>query len=184
MSAGPSALAAAELAPCVLALVALAAALAAIAIRTPGRAPVRFAAVALAALFVPAAWAGMSELMGRPKPAAIEWLGRGAAEATVLAARLRENEGIYLWLELPGAARPRAYALPWDEAMARQLHKAQADAARHGTAARMRRPFAAEPGRPRAAARDGAPDGPRFYAPAQPGLPPKPPQGGAPVPIR
>ena len=122
--------------------VALAAVLANIGIWAPRRIWVRYCAVVVAALFIPAAYASVSDLLSRPKPASIEWLHRNATEATVLSARIVEGKNIYLWLQLTGEAEPRAYVLPYDKKTARQLHEAQNKAKRKGTKTRMKSPFA------------------------------------------
>ena len=122
--------------------IAIAAVLANIGIWAPRKIWVRYTAAAAAALFIPAAYASVSDLLSRPKPASIEWLHRNAAEATVLSARIMEGKSIYLWLQLPDEAEPRAYALPYSEKTARQLHEAQKNAKRMGTKTRMKRPFA------------------------------------------
>jgi hypothetical protein len=90
----------------------LAAGLASIAIWSPRRLMVRVGAVALTALFLPAAWAAMSDLMSRPKPVAFEWWHEAEDEATVLSSQLREGDGVYLWLQISGAVEPRSYRLP------------------------------------------------------------------------
>src|SRR5712671_2496684 len=36
-------------------------------------------------------------------------------DAKVIASYLKENDGVYLWLQLPGLAEPRYDKLPWDE---------------------------------------------------------------------
>ena len=122
--------------------IALAGVLANIGIWAPRKSWVRYCAVAVAALFIPAAYASVSDLLSRPKPASIEWLHRNATEATVLSARIVEGKSIYLWLQLQGETEPRAYVLPYDEKTARQLHKAQREAKQKGTKTRMKKPFA------------------------------------------
>lgn len=146
----------------------IAAGLAAIAIRAPRPLAMRGGAVALAGLLMAAGYAGYAELLGQPKPAGFEWIERNASEATVIASELREGEAIYLWLRLDGEAEPRAYALPWSEQMARQLHRARADAEQRGTGVRIRSPF-----------RNDMQDSEKvFYAEPQPRLPPKMAQAG------
>lgn len=149
-------------------VVLIAAGLAAIAIRAPRPLMLRSAAVILAGSLMAAAYAGYSELLGRPKPANFEWAARNVTEALVIAAEMRENEAIYLWLRLDGETEPRAYALPWSEQAARQLHRARADAEQRGTGVRIRGPF-------RTNLRDGEK---MFYAEPQPALPPKMAQAG------
>ncbi|UCH74186.1 MAG: hypothetical protein JSU82_18080 [Rhodospirillales bacterium] len=145
------------------ALVLVAAALAAIAIRAPHPLALRGGAVVLAAALMSMGYAGFAELLGRPKPADLEWAARNTSEATVLAAEMREGEAIYLWLQLDHVDAPRAYVLPWSMEAARQLHQAQGRAEKAGTEVQMHRPF-----------RDADDGGERmFYAAPQPALPPK-----------
>ncbi len=144
-------------------IVLVAAALAAIAIRAPRPLALRAGAVVLAGALMATGYAGFAELLGRPKPASLEWVARNTTEATVLAADMREGEAIYLWLQLEDTPEPRAYVLPWSMAAARQLHQAQGKAEEAGTTVRMRGPF-----------RDADEGGERmFYAAPQPPLPPK-----------
>lgn len=146
------------------ALILVAAYLAALAVRAGSRLAARLSALAAACLFMPLAYAGFAELLSRPKPAALEWwLGR-ADEATVLASSLREGLGIYLWLQLDGAAEPRAYVLPWNRSLAEELQAALRAADERRTQVRMRLPF--EPTLDDEAA--------RFYAMPQPPSPAKP----------
>lgn len=141
----------------------LAAMLASIAIWAPRALPVRAGAVICAVLFMPLAYAGLNDLLSRPKPVAMEWWLSEAEEATVLGSQMREGESLYLWLQLPAEAEPRAYRLPWSQQMAQQLQQAIEQAERNGTEARMRLPF--EP------TLDGRE--PKFYATPQPAMPPK-----------
>lgn len=147
---------------------AIAAVLASIGIWAPRRTWVRISAVSIMALFVPAAYAGLSDLLSRPKPVSIEWVHRNAKEATVLGARILEGQAIYVWLQLPGTAQPRAYVLPYDQETARQLHKAQSSAKENGTETRMKRPFESRNNRKTAEDRE------QFFAPPQPPQPEKP----------
>lgn len=145
------------------AIVLVAAALAAIAIRAPRPLPLRAGAVVLAGALMAIGYAGFAELLGRPKPTNLEWAARNVSEATVVAAEMHEGEAIYLWLRLDEIPEPRAYVLPWSMAAARQLHQAQGRAEEAGTEVRMRGPFT-----------DADLGGERmFYAAPQPPLPPK-----------
>jgi hypothetical protein len=150
--------------------VVLGAILANIGVWAPRRTWVRYCAVLIAALFVPAAYASVSDLLSRPKPASIEWLHRNATEATVLSARIVEGESIYLWLQIADEEEPRSYVFPYDKKTARQLHEAQNKAKRKGTKARMMRPFSER--------RDATKQ--RFYAEPQPPPPTKSPPKHAP----
>ena len=134
-----------------------------VAIWAPRGLAVKLAALACAAAFMPVAYAGYSDLLSRPKPVSLEWWQGQAKEATVLGSQMREGQSLYVWLQLPGTAEPRAYELPWNQQMAQQLQEALEQAARNGTEARMRLPF-----EPTLDARE-----PRFYAMPQPALPPK-----------
>lgn len=141
----------------------LAAALASLGIWAPRRLAPKLAALALTACFLPTAYAALADLLGRPKPAALEWwLGR-AGEATVLGSSIEEGKALHLWLRLEGVPEPRAYVLPWDRRLAEQLQAASRAAEAQGSAVRMRLPF-----EPSLDDRE-----PRFHAPPQPALPPK-----------
>lgn len=161
-----------ELIPLFALFLGLAALLAAVAIWAPRKAWVRAGAVAATALFIPAAYASLGELLSRPKPVELEWRHRDLGEATVLSSIMREGDAIYLWLQLPGEEQPRAYALPWDDSLARELHEAQQEAEGAGTPLRVRLPF--EPSLNE--------EQPMFHTPPQPPLPPKqPPAGQGPI---
>ena len=54
---------------------------------------------------------------------------------------MKEDVGIFLWLQLPDVAEPRSYKLPWSTEAAKQLHKAQQDAESKGTEVKMKKPF-------------------------------------------
>lgn len=147
------------------AVVLIATALASIAVRAPRAVRVKIAALVLAALLMPTAYASLAELLGRPKPVTLEWAMAAVPETTVLGASVRENEAIYLWLRFDGTPEPIAYVLPWNIETAKQLQQAMRQAEADGTGVRMRRPF------------DSTldPNEPLFYAEPQPALPPKAP---------
>lgn len=138
----------------------LAAVLVNIAIWAPRRLWIKLAALATAACFLPAAYGGFAELLGRPKPVDLQWTELEEDEATVLAAQMREGEAIYLWLGFADLTEPRSFALPWNEAMARELHGAQGEAEENGSQVRVRMPLVPSLDR----------DEPMFYA--QPQQPP------------
>ena len=106
-------------------------------------------------------YVGSVELLSRPKPMRLEW--RDVAQAKVIGATMREGEGIYVWLEVPGANEPRAYALPWDMPMAQQLQTAMQEGQANGTDVQMSMPF--DPGLDNRE--------PKFYAAPQQALPEK-----------
>ena len=141
----------------------LAALLASIAIWAPRSLAIKAGALGCTVLFMPVAYAGLTDLLSRPKPVALEWWLGNAQEATVIGSQMREGSSLYLWLQLDGETEPRAYRLPWNQKMAQQLQQALEQAERDGTEARMRLPF--EP------SLDGRE--PKFYAAPQPALPPK-----------
>ncbi len=142
----------------------LAAGLASVAIWAPRRLAARAGAVGLATLFLPMAWAAMSDLMSRPKPVAFEWWHQAEDHATVLSSQLREGDGVYLWLQIEGAVEPRAYRLPWDRKLAEELEKARAEAEKSGAPLVMRLPFERTYDKRER----------KFYAMPQPALPDKP----------
>ena len=129
----------------------------------PRRLWFKLAAFAVALLFLPTAYAGLSRLLSMPKPVVLYWWLARAEVATVLASTFREGEAIYLWLQLHDSAEPRAYSLPWSRDLAEQLQAAQREASENQTQVQMRLPF------------EHSLDGqePKFYAMPQPQLPPK-----------
>lgn len=141
----------------------LVAALAAISIWSPRALYVKGAALAIVALFLPAIYVSLVELLSRPKPVTLEWRQGGLAEAKVIGADLREGEAIFVWLRLPDVVEPRAYALPWDQKLAEQLYGAQREATSRGTAVHVKHLFKRGVDRQR----------PKFYALPQPAHPPK-----------
>lgn len=141
----------------------LATILAAIGLGAPRKIWIKVCALVTIALFLPAGYVALAELLSRPKPVGIEWAKRNAPDATVLSAQLQEGKAIYLWLMLKGHDEPRAYVLPWSKRMARQLHETRREARKKGSKVMMRLPF-----------KKHHDDGPSiFYAPPQPPLPPK-----------
>lgn len=124
-----------------------------------------FFALLLAGLFF-----GYSDMLGRPKSTRLELLRSGDRDAKVLGSYIREGNGIYLWLLLPGIVEPRYYVLPWDEKTANALQQAIEDNARqHGGGIVMQLPFE----------RSWDKRAPVFHPLPQPKLPDK---GGAPPP--
>lgn len=115
--------------------------LANIAIWSPRKLHVKMGALVTAAVFLPVAYMSLSEMLSRPKPVGSEWARRELAEATVIGSQMVEGEAIYLWLGIEGVEEPRAYALPWDEKVARQLHGARRNAEASGAKVKMRNPF-------------------------------------------
>ncbi len=119
--------------------------LANLAIWTQRRPWMRWAAVIATAAFLPAAYLSLSDLLSRPKPLWLEWAQNDLAEAEVLGSQLREGVAIYVWLAIPNQATPRAYALPWDLEMAKQLQNAGRTSEETGAGVMMAKPF--EPNR-------------------------------------
>src|SRR6478736_5553842 len=81
-----------------------------VAVPTGGRARraiiARLFAVTLGALFF-----GYSDTLGRPKSTRLEVFRTGMQDAKVIGSYLKENDGVYLWLQLPGLEEPRYYKL-------------------------------------------------------------------------
>lgn len=123
----------------------------------------KIGALALAALLFPLTFAALAELLSRSKPVALEWWSNRAESADVLAAHIKEDEGVHLWLMLEGENEPRAFVLPWDLRMAEALQEAMNQAEQDGSNVKMRLPFE----------RSFDQREPRFYALPIPGLPPK-----------
>ena len=121
---------------------------------------VGFFAVILGALFF-----GYSDMLGRPKSTRLEVFRASMKDAKVIGSYLKENDGIYLWLQLPGSDEPRYYKLPWDAKVAKALQTAIAEnESRHGSGVGMGLPSEFSLDR----------EEPKFYALPQPKLPDKP----------
>ncbi len=119
-----------------------------------------FFAVILGAVFF-----GYSDMLGRPKSTQLEVFRTSMPDAKVIGSYLKENDGVYLWLQLPGLAEPRYYKLPWDEKVAKALQSAIGENERqHGSGVGMGLPFE----------RSWDRGEPKFYALPQPKLPDKP----------
>jgi len=141
----------------------LAGLVASISIWAPRRLGIKLCALANAALFLPATYVALTQLLSMPKPVTFEWWHGQADEATVLSSSMQEEKGIYLWLQLPDVPEPRAYVLPWNQQMAEQLQAALREAEESRTDVQMRLPF-----EPSLDDRE-----PKFYALPQPALPSK-----------
>lgn len=126
-----------------------------------GRSWQRAASVGLFVLLVAFVYGGMIEVLGRAKPARLEW--RDLQQAEVLGSSMRENEAIFVWLQLPGDPEPRAYVLPWSMDTAQGLQTAMEESEANGNGVQM-----TMSGQPGLDERE-----PMFYAPPQPALPDK-----------
>ena len=106
-----------------LAAISAAVLLATVAIWAPRRTPPRAAAVILAVAVIPASYAALAELLGRPKPVDHEWWSDRTATAVLLATSVDEGRAIYLWVHLDGETRPRYYQLPWRRTLAERIQE-------------------------------------------------------------
>jgi hypothetical protein len=119
-----------------------------------------FFAVILGALFF-----GYSDMLGRPKSTRLEVFRWSMPDAKIIGSYLKENDGVYLWLQLPGLDEPRYYKLPWDEKVAKALQDAIAENERQqGSGVGVGQPFE----------RSWDLEDPKFYPLPQPKLPDKP----------
>lgn len=153
--------------------VALAAILAGIAVWAPRRPLVKVSAVVVSVGFMPLAFAGMADLLSKPKPVRLEWAGATMESATVLGAQIKEGQGIFLWLQVQGLPEPRYYKLAWDQKLAEDLHKAMKEAEKTKSGLAMALPFEKSYDK----------DQPKFYALPQPKLPEKDGDGGTEAPL-
>jgi hypothetical protein len=118
-----------------------------------------FFAVILGALFF-----GYSDMLGRPKSTLLEVFRTTMQDAKVIGSYVKENDGVYLWLQMPNADEPRYYKLPWDDKVATALQRAIAEnERRHGSGVGIGLPFE----------RSWDREAPKFYALPQPKLPDK-----------
>jgi hypothetical protein len=135
-------------------------------VAVPAKSPGRRAIIAgFFAIILGAVFFGYSDMLGRPKLTRLEVFRTSMQDAKVIGSYLKENDGVYLWLQLPGLAEPRYYKLPWDEKVAKALQGAIAENERqHGSGVGIGLPFE----------RSWDREEPKFYALPQPKLPDKP----------
>ena len=137
--------------------------LASIAIWAPRSLKLKVFALFCASLFLPLGYISLIDILSRPKPISLESAHKKIEEVGIVSALMKEDVGIYLWLQLPNVTEPRSYKLPWSKEVARQLHKAQQDAEATGTEVKMKKPFEKN-----METREAI-----FYASPQPAPPPK-----------
>ncbi len=94
------------------------------AVTSAGRLSRKIAALVALTLLVPAGYASISALLGRPKPVSSAWLEDFTTYHTVIAWNIHEDEAIYLWLEMPDGEEPRVFSFPYDTATVSRLQKA------------------------------------------------------------
>jgi len=115
--------------------------LATIAIWSPRSVKLKVAALLCASLFLPLGYVSLNDILSRPKPMSLESAHKRLEEVRIVSAVMKEDVGIYLWLQIPEITEPRSYKLPWSTEAAKQLHKAQQEAEASGTEVKMKKPF-------------------------------------------
>lgn len=108
----------------------------------------------------------LADLIGRPKPIALEWLADGR-EVDVLAAVPIEGVAIYVYILTEGFDEPLSIVIPWSQQAAQQLQdaqeKAEGEKGEGGEGrVKMRFEYSLDPQEP------------MFYPMPQQALPPKP----------
>jgi hypothetical protein len=159
-----------DLAYYLLPTAAIAAFLASVALHAPRRVGVKVLCIAGVAGFLPLTMAGFADLLGRPKPVVLLQDIVSRPDATVIAATMEEGERIWLWVVFEPSAEPRAFSLPWELELAKQLRRAQADGERQGSKVKMRLSRLKDKPENRAE--------PVFHAPPPPPLPAKTAEAG------
>lgn len=120
---------------------ALAAVLASIAIWSPRALQLKIAALICATALLPLTYVSLNDILSRPKPIQLEAVHKDIEQVQVLSSVMKEDEAIYLWLQIPEVDEPRSYKLPWSDEIAKELHKAQQEAEQSGTEVNMKKPF-------------------------------------------
>lgn len=115
--------------------------LATIAIWAPRSLKLKILALLCASLFLPLGYISLNDILSRPKPMSLESAHQQLEEVRIVSAMMKEDVGIYLWVQLPNVAEPRSYKLPWSTEIAKDLHKAQQQAEAEGTEVKMKKPF-------------------------------------------
>lgn len=86
-----------------------------------------------------------NQLLSQPKPISQEFFLRHAGEAVVLGAKAKDEETIYLWLQLPGHEAPAYYSMPWSGKAEEDLQMARKVVGEQGGSLLMKDPFQAMP---------------------------------------
>ena len=119
----------------------LAAVLASIAIWSLRTLPPKIASLICATALLPLGYFSLNDILSRPKPVQLEAVHKSVSQVNVLSSVMKEDEAIYLWLQIPEVEEPRSYKLPWSDETAKQLHKARQEAEQTGTEVKMKKPF-------------------------------------------
>lgn len=112
----------------------MAGALALIAMWSRRRARWRLAAAGLLVVVLALGYFSLIDLLSRPKPLRLELAGLN--DARVISAVLREDDAIYLWLNIED--EPRFFTMPWDKNLAIELQNSMREARRTGAEVAMR----------------------------------------------
>ncbi len=120
---------------------AFAAALASIAIWSPRSLKLKVTALVCATAFLPIGYFSLNDILSRPKPVSLETVHKDIERVQVISSLMKEDEAIYLWLQIPEVDEPRSYQLPWSDETAKELHKAMQQAEQDGTEVKMNKPF-------------------------------------------
>lgn len=99
-------------------------ALVAVVVWSPRKFWIKIIALILSVAFLACAYIVFGDLLSRPKPVGMELLYKDTEQAIILGAKIEEDKGIYLLLQLPLINEPRYYVLPWDKDLALQLQEA------------------------------------------------------------
>ncbi len=95
-----------------------------VAVSSAGSLQRKIAALVALTLLIPVGYVTVSELLGRPKPAASAFLEDFRDYHAVIAWDIHEDQAIYLWLEMPDGREPRVFAFPYDTATVSRLQDA------------------------------------------------------------
>lgn len=98
----------------------------------------KFAAVTLSGVLMGTGYVGLSELLGKPKPAFLEFSESALRDAKVISTQVIEGETVFLWLQMDQERAPRAYAMPWEDQRVRELFRALEKAKKDGSEVRVR----------------------------------------------
>jgi len=94
----------------------------------------RISAVGVLVVVLALGYFAFLDLLSRPKPLRLELASLD--DARVISAVLREDEAIYLWLNID--QEPRFFSIPWDKSLAIELQSAMREARRSGADVAMR----------------------------------------------
>lgn len=91
-------------------------------------------------VIIPSTYIMTIELLGKPKPITMEFF-KAQEKLVVLAAKIKENEAIYIWVSIEDINKPIYFSLPYSLKTAKELQDAIRKSERNNGNVIMKNPF-------------------------------------------